>query len=254
MHFACTLALLQKGCIEMIVIPMLGRSSRFFTAGYSVPKYQLPLGGESVFAHSVRSFESQFHSTSFLFLVRSDHDARNFVAREIQRLGIKDYRIIEFAEETRGQAESVAIGIAEYHDSVPLLIFNIDTIRHNFQWPQPDQCSDGFLEVFKAEGDGWSFVEPTAGNKVARTTEKQRISDLCSNGLYSFAHAGDFRAAYCAYVAAGMHVNGELYIAPLYNFLIERGLDIRYRLISHQDIDHCGVPGDYERLKRTLGE
>lgn len=238
----------------MIIIPMLGRSSRFFNAGYSVPKYQLPLGGETVFSRSLRSFERQFRSTPFLFLVRADHNAMNFVSSEVQRLGIRDYRLIEFSEETRGQAESVALGIADYNDDIPLLIFNIDTIRHDFQWPTPDQCGDGFLEVFRAEGDGWSFIEPTVKGKVARTTEKQRISDLCSNGLYSFARAGDFREAFHSYIKTGMNVNGELYIAPLYNILIERGRDIRYRLIEATAIDHCGIPSDYEQLKHQLGE
>ena len=40
----------------MIIIPMLGRSSRFFNVGYDKPKYELPLGDETVFSSSVRSF------------------------------------------------------------------------------------------------------------------------------------------------------------------------------------------------------
>ena len=39
----------------MIVIPMLGKSSRFFDAGYERPKYQLPLGDGTVFSESVKS-------------------------------------------------------------------------------------------------------------------------------------------------------------------------------------------------------
>ncbi|HGG7172902.1 TPA: capsular biosynthesis protein, partial [Escherichia coli] len=33
----------------MFVITMAGLSSRFFNAGYTVPKYQLPLHGQTVF-------------------------------------------------------------------------------------------------------------------------------------------------------------------------------------------------------------
>ena len=40
----------------MIVIPMAGLSSRFTKAGYTKPKYMLPLAGKSVFAHSIESF------------------------------------------------------------------------------------------------------------------------------------------------------------------------------------------------------
>jgi len=233
----------------MIVIPMLGRSSRFSKAGYTLPKYQLELQGETVFSRSLRSFERQFHDTPFLFLVRNDHNARAFVADSVTKLGIADYRIIEFREETRGQAESVMLGTGDYAGDTPIVIFNIDTIRHDFSWPDADAFGDGFLEVFHGEGDGWSFVEPGDGNRVLRTTEKDRISDLCSNGMYGFKRLDDFREAYNYYLYSGMLVNGELYIAPLYNRLIGAGRDIRYRLLDAEVTEHCGVPADYEKLR-----
>ncbi|EGD6058824.1 capsular biosynthesis protein, partial [Escherichia coli] len=39
-----------------IVIPMAGQSSRFYKAGYDVPKYKLKINNKSVFFHSLRSF------------------------------------------------------------------------------------------------------------------------------------------------------------------------------------------------------
>lgn len=233
----------------MIVIPMLGKSSRFFSVGYTRPKYQLPLSDGTVFSSSVKSFEKYFDSEPFLFLVRQDYQARSFVAAEAIRLGIKDYRIVEFAHETRGQADSVALGISDYHDSVPILIFNIDTIRHNFIYPDAKNMGDGFLEVFKGNGDGWSFVQPGAGTNVLMTTEKERISDLCSNGLYYFARIADFREAFNHCISTGQHVLGELYVAPLYNYLIKQGRDIHFQLVDSSLVDHCGIPADYEKLK-----
>lgn len=171
------------------------------------------------------------------------------MAEKVTGLGISDFRIIEFHEETRGQAESVVLGIQDYADDTPIVIFNIDTIRRGFQWPDPTEFGDGFLEVFRAEGDGWSFVEPGEANRVLRTTEKDRISDLCSNGIYGFKRIEYFRQAYNHYLNRGTTVNGELYIAPLYNHLIGEGLDIRYRLLESDVTEHCGVPADYERLR-----
>ncbi len=233
----------------MIVIPMLGKSSRFFSAGYTRPKYQLPLAGGTVFSSSVQSFQRYFDAEPFLFLVRQDYEARHFVAAEATRLGIKDFRVVEFSNETRGQADSVALGISDYHNDVSILIFNIDTIRHNFVYPETNDIGDGFLEVFKGEGDGWSFVEPGPGTTVLRTTEKERISDLCSNGLYFFARIADFREAFRHYVSSGQQVLGELYVAPLYNYLIKQGRNINFQVVDSSLIDHCGVPADYEKLK-----
>jgi dTDP-glucose pyrophosphorylase len=236
----------------MIVFPMLGKSSRFKNAGYTIPNFQLPLGCNTVFTYSVKSFQRYFKNVPFLFLVRSDNDSANFVAQEVARMEIKDYRIIQFNYETKGQAESVALGIADYDDEVPLIIFNIDTIRLNFEMPSKDKFADGFLEVFKAAGDAWSFVEPGSDDKVLRTSEKHRISDLCSNGLYGFAKCKYFRLAYEDYLRSKKQVNGEIYIAPLYNYLINHGFDIRYTLVENTDIKNCGIPKDYEQLKKEF--
>jgi hypothetical protein len=236
----------------MIVIPMLGRSSRFFDAGYKLPKFQLPLGGETVFTKSVRSFEQQFESEHFLFIVRHDYDTKEFVRRELTNLGIMDFRILELNFETRGQAHSVDLGCADYADQLPITVFNIDTIRLGFNFPETLERGDGFLEVFQSEGENWSFVEAGDKNRVIRTTEKVRISNLCSNGLYNFARLGDFRDAFKT--ATEELQAGEIYIAPLYNDLIAKGLDIRYRLVEPSKILHCGLPADYEALKTRLSK
>lgn len=232
----------------MIVIPMIGRSRRFFDAGYSLPKFQLPLRGETVFSQVLRSFEAQFKSIPFLFLVRDDYNSATFVENEVFNLGIQDYRIVEFKNDTRGQAESVMIGIRDYDGRLPMVVFNIDTIRHNFIWPSRSEFGDGFLEVFHADGDGWSFVEPLDEKRVLRTAEKIRISNLCSNGMYGFSKIDSFRAAFTSYESNNIKSDGEFYIAPLYNLMIKEGLDIRYKTLPSSVIEHCGVPEDYVSL------
>lgn len=227
---------------------MLGKSIRFLQAGYIIPKYQLPLGDETVFCKSVRSFQDFFDDTPFVFIIRKDQNALNFVVKEISRLGIKDFRIIEFSYDTKGQAASVQIGIRDYSDDLPLIIFNIDTILNDFHLSDLDLIGDGLLEVFEGEGSSWSFVEPGKGNSVIRTTEKVRISNLCSNGLYFFKTVGLFRKAYSDYVQYE-NTNGEIYIAPLYNILINSGHDIRFKLVGADSIEHCGLPEHYEILK-----
>ena len=62
----------------MIVIPMLGKSSRFTNAGYNLPKYMLPVKDKSVFCWSMSSFENYFTTEEFLFLVRKDHECTDF--------------------------------------------------------------------------------------------------------------------------------------------------------------------------------
>lgn len=236
----------------MIVFPMLGKSSRFFNAGYLLPKYELPLGGETVFSKVVRSFECLFGTEHFSFIVRTDYGAHSFVKCEVEKMGIKSFEIREIGFETRGQAESVFLGINERDVDDRLIVFNIDTIRLNFSMPSEEMFGDGFLEVFEGVGDGWSFVEPSDGCRVKRTTEKVRISSLCSNGLYCFQRVGDFSEAYINALENPEIGAGEIYVAPLYNFLIKNGRDIRYRVVDPDLILHCGIPSDYECLKNKF--
>jgi NDP-sugar pyrophosphorylase family protein len=235
----------------MIVIPMMGKSSRFSNVGYKIPKYMLPIGSETVFDHSVKSFEKHFTDQHFVFIVRRDHCACEFVAQKAAKLGIKDFRIKELSVETKGQAESVRIASNDYNEYQSLIIFNIDTIRIDFEIPSKDNFGDGFLEVFEGEGEGWSFVEPVSGtSKVMRTAEKVRISNFCSNGLYAFRTISDFRAAYDDTFFGNDYAKNEFYVAPMYNILIKQGKDIRYHLVPQTKIHHCGLPEDYERYLR----
>tara|TARA_B100000242_G_C42993940_1_gene461535 strand:+ start:421 stop:1134 length:714 start_codon:yes stop_codon:yes gene_type:complete len=228
----------------MIVIPMLGKSSRFTNAGYSLPKYMLPVKDKSVFSWSMSSFENYFTTEEFLFLVRKDHECTDFLKKELSILGINRYEIIEFDKETSGQGESVYLGIKNYPAENNVLIFNIDTVRKGFNFKNFQSEQYGYLEVFKSAGTNWSFVEPGIGNNVIRTTEKDRISDLCSNGIYFFSDAD----MYCHYFEkySSMLKNKESYIAPMYNLLIKDGIDVFFEDVSDSKIIHLGTPDDYQ--------
>ena len=235
----------------MIVIPMAGRSQRFFDAGYAEPKFMLPLGGESVFAHAVGSFAAQFASLPFLFIVAPGAENTAFVRAECARLGLVDAKVVELAAITAGQAETVALGLdaAGVADTVPITIFNIDTFRPGFEFPGDWFAGlDGWLEVFEGEGANWSYVKPADGDLplASETAEKRPISNLCCTGLYHFVRAGDFRAALAAERAAPQAA--ELYVAPLYNHLIARGGRVGYSLIDPADVIFCGTPQEYQAL------
>ena len=242
----------------MIVIPMAGLSQRFTAAGYTIPKYQLRAGGVTLFAHCVGSFAGLFRSHEFLFVMRDIADTPAFVARECAALGLAQWRSIVLTGPTRGQAETVALGLdaAGIDDATPLTIFNIDTLRPGFRF-EPDMLasgSAGFLEVFVGDGANWSFVRAVPGSdrQVAEVREKDPISDLCCTGLYHFARAGDFRQAFAWAQAAGISTLGEFYVAPLYNTLIAAGADIRYTLVAPNDVILSGTPDEYENFRQRI--
>lgn len=235
---------------------MAGKSSRFFKAGYKKPKYELPLGPRScVFNEAIKSFKSYFESDLFLFITRDGPKVKGFVEKQCKELGIKKYEIISLKDETSGQAETVLLGLnkskfTNHNDEV--YIFNIDSIRINFKKPSRAFLDNigGYLEVFKGKGNHWSFALAKENNLVSKTTEKIRISDLCSNGLYYFSSANLFVETF--YDFEDINNYNEFFIAPMYNIMIEKNLKVKYKLVKNSDTLFSGVPSEYESLLKNF--
>jgi hypothetical protein len=240
----------------MIVIPMAGLSRRFTEAGYKVPKYMLEAHGRTLFDYAVLSFAEYFESVPFLFIARDIADTPAFIRARCEALGIKDFHCVALQRETRGQAETVALGLqaAGIKADTPITIFNIDTFRPGFRFPDFMDTSDGYLETFVGEGEAWSFVQPIAEgtDQVAETTEKRRISHFCCTGLYHFGRASAFLEAYGhdEKLSKEELQAGELYVAPLYNRLIAKGADIRFSIVPAEAVVFSGVPAEYHELLR----
>jgi hypothetical protein len=237
---------------------MAGLSRRFAEAGYTLPKYMLKARGRTLFAHAVGGFSAYFPSLPFLFVCRDVAGTPDFVRAQCAELGVREVRLAVLDRPTAGQAETVRLGLAlaGVEEATPLTIFNIDTFRPGFRFPEefPPDRVDGYLEVFRGEGANWSYVAPSpAGEwKVERTTEKVPISDLCCTGLYHFASAARFEDAYVGTYKTGAGTTAtEEYVAPVYNRLIASGRDIRYRLIGRDEVIFCGVPEEYDAFRNS---
>lgn len=243
----------------MICIPMAGMSSRFSKAGYQLPKYMLPIGEENVFSKCIKSFKNYFETELFVFIVRDIHDTPSWVSEQVKLLGIERWVVLTLDTETDGQADTVRLGLKQLKemqqiDNDELTIFNIDTFRPNLTFHKIIKDTVGVLEVFLGSGDQWSFVKPKRNNcdEVKETAEKQRISPFCSTGLYYFNSANTFLSALEKYEKDYDWINGELYIAPIYNVLIEEDKKVRYYIIDNNDVIFCGTPQEYEILIENL--
>ena len=236
----------------IFVFPMAGESRRFAHAGYDLPKFQLMMHGAPLFDHAVAGFSAYFRKDRFLF-VTSNAGGAAFVAERAMSLGLAKWETVNLGGGTSGQAETVMAGLekAGIGDQEAIIIFNIDTFRPRYRKPGhvADPSCTGYLEVFRGDGSGWSYVarDPRSPARVAAVAEKLPISDLCCTGLYHFRKAGDFRWAYCH--PAPPHSDAERaerYVAPLYNALIARGDRIGLTVIGPSEMICCGTPGEYE--------
>ncbi|MGY2048643.1 glycosyltransferase family 2 protein [Methylobacterium sp. JK268] len=238
----------------MIVIPMAGLSQRFRNAGYALPKYMLDLHGRSLFERTVGSFAHYFATEPFLFIARHEAETEAFIGREVARMGVARMQVVMLSEPTLGQADTVRLGLegAGVAADEPVTIFNIDTIRPGFRYPDRSWMAqaDGYLEVMDADDPGYSYARPhpDGDERVAETAEKRVISRLASTGLYYFRRAGDYHAAFEAERRAPSAP--ELYVAPMYNAMIAQGRDVRFHEVPVPEVLFCGTPAQYEDLQK----
>lgn len=228
-----------------IIIPMAGLSSRFTKAGYTLPKYMLYTGRKSLFRLAVESFEKYFSLSKFTFICRDVYCTKEFIKNECKLMGINDYNVI-ITEPTSGQAETVYIGVKNLNKDEDILIFNIDTFRLDYEFPE--NVGDGYLECFIGDGENWSYAkteDDTINSNVIETAEKRQISDFCSTGIYYFKTIEDFEKAF---LECKDNTNNERYVAPLYNCMIKDGKKVKVNLIDKSEVIFCGTPEEYEQF------
>ncbi|HDS4150172.1 TPA: capsular biosynthesis protein, partial [Escherichia coli] len=217
-------------------------------------KYMLEAHGKTLFSHSLYSFKRYFESEKFLFIALDVFETRGFIDAECIKLGIKDYDVAILGSPTQGQAQTVYMGLknASVLPNTPLTIFNIDTFRPGFSFPEHFDVNniDGYLETFVGEGKNWSNILPKEEDTytVALTAEKKEISKYCCTGLYYWRYARDFIRVFESYQKTSLSDvdAGEYYIAPMYNHLIAEGADVRYSVVPYSDVIFCGIPSEYE--------
>ena len=229
-----------------IVITMAGLGLRFRKAGYTVPKYQIEVKGKTLFEWSMSSLE-KFFGEPFIFLVRKEDDAENFIRTTCAGMGI-DAKIIQPESLTRGQAETALLAAEQWTPDEPLMIYNIDTYVEPGQLRAELIHGAGFIPCFTAGGTHWSFVKTDAQGKAVEVREKQRISDHCSIGAYYFESANLYAELYEKFYGGGSAT--EQYIAPMYNVLIERGAEVFIQDIPAEFVHVLGTPAEVEAFAR----
>lgn len=233
-----------------IVITMGGLGDRFRAAGYDIPKYMIEVKGRTLFEWSMTSLSGfKEIAEQIIFIVRHTEGVSEgrFIREKCQLLKINNFKIIEIDYLTDGQAATAMLAEKYWNQENELLIYNIDTYVEAGEMKYDQFCGDGFIPCFKAEGDHWSFVKLNDKDEVTEIQEKQRISDNCTIGAYYFRSCDLYAGLYHQYYDSGDYtVNGEKYVAPLYNHLLKQGGVIYISIIEADKVHVLGTP---EELK-----
>lgn len=238
-----------------VVITMGGLGSRFRKMGYKIPKYMIEAKGKTLFEWSMISLEGYAADVNqYIFIAMKDEavDVESFINEQCKKLRLPEYHVILLDYLTDGQATTASLAEKYWNSDNALLIYNIDTYVESGEMNSAELKGDGFIPCFQTEGDHWSFVRLDDSGKVVEIKEKKRISNYCTLGAYYFKTCKLYKDLYDEYYSKTQElVNGEKYVAPLYDYLLSKGGEIYISDIAPEKVHVLGTP---EELQAFLEE
>lgn len=236
-----------------VVITMAGIGARFRKAGYTVPKYMIEAKGKTLFEWSMDSLlDYNEHVSKYVFVVRKEDHSEEFIRRKCVGYGLHCVDIVEIDHMTDGQATTCMLAMPYCDDNEAIMVYNIDTYVEPYEMKYRDIYGDGHIPCFHADGDHWSFAKLNEEGKVTEVREKVRISNNCTLGAYYFSSAALYKKMYNEYyVDESRMEKNEKYIAPLYNYMIENGMDVTISIVDENKVHVLGTP---EELNAFIGD
>ena len=233
-----------------IVIPMAGAGSRFVAAGYVDPKPLVPLHGIPMIRLVIDNLRPQ-REHRFIFLCQQVHLQKYDLAAKLQRWA-PGSEVIPLQGLTEGAACTVLCAKALIDSDTELMIANsdqyIDADIDQYLSAMRARDLDAQIMTMKAHDPKWSFIKISNQGLVTAVVEKVVISDEATTGIYSFKSGRDFVRAAEAMIREGLRVNGEFYVAPTYNQLIQEGCRIGYFNVGREGAGMYGLgtPADLD--------
>jgi NDP-sugar pyrophosphorylase family protein len=231
-----------------IVIPMAGRGSRFAQVGYTMPKPLIDVHGKAMIHRVVENIGLSGH---YIFLVLKEHYNKYCLQYLLPLIcGNNKCDIIVVDQVTEGAACTVLLSKDFINNDEELLIANSDQLLDwsplHFINYMITKNADGGIVTFLASHPKWSFakVEESTG-LITEVAEKNPISNHATAGIYYFKQGCMFVKSAEQMISKDIRVNGEFYVCPIFNELINDSYNI-YNYPVPQ-IHGIGTPEDLER-------
>jgi len=227
---------------------MAGAGSRFATAGYSDPKPLITIHGVPMIRVVIENLRPK-GSHRFIFICQKTHIQAYGLAEKLEYWAPGSI-VVQLDEITEGAACTVLAAKRYINNKDELMIANsdqyIDTDINIYLDQIKKHYLDGLIMTMKANDPKWSFVGLSESGYVTNVVEKEVISDEATVGIYNFKYGCDFVRAAEAMISKDLRVNGEFYVAPTYNQLIQEEQKIGIHNIGSETAGMygLGVPSD----------
>jgi len=220
-----------------ILIPMSGAGRRFMEAGYKIPKTLIDVFGKPMIQRVVENIALKGR---YIFIVQSSLNAD-----ELLETIAPGCLIITTNALTEGAACSTLLAKEYIDNENPLLIANSDQLVEwnpiDFIGRMQNLRADGGILTFLAHHPKWSYVRCDYG-KVIEVAEKKVISNMATVGIYYYHKGSDYVRYAEQMIAKNIRVNGEFYVAPVFNEYIADGKVV----LTHpcEEMHGLGTPED----------
>ena len=238
-----------------LLLPIAGNGQRFIDAGYTSPKPLIEINGKTILDRSLESVK--LDNCNLIFIIREDH-VKDHNLNLVLRSRYKDCIMVIIPGLTDGALSTCLLAKEHIDNDEPLMIFTPDCYFE----PQVDPDNihkrfDGMVCVFESDSPAHSYVrlmyklqdDTDPEDYVCDVAEKEVISNLAIGGLYYWKKGSNFVKYGSEMIERNERVNGEFYIAPVFNRFIENGRHVGIDRNTRHDI--LGTPEDLEANKWT---
>lgn len=229
-----------------ILIPAAGKGSRFLGSKYTLPKPQIIVDGEPMIITAAKKLG---FTGRFIFIIQEHENRENTAAAIYSNFYMCDVAVIDFY--TDGPAETALIAKDLINSNEELIIANCDQIMDWRYWnadialKQLRKYDAGIVTV-RSNDPKHSYAR-ISDNTVYEVQEKIVISDHALTGIHYWKQGSDFvRTASKMCSENARSSNGEFYIGPTYNYLINENKKIGSYQIEQKAIHFIGTSTDLE--------
>ena len=228
-----------------IIIPMAEKGSRFSEAGYKNPKPLIDVNGKPMIARVIENLGMQ--DANHIFLILQEHEE---ILRPILEENCNNPTLVIVDTVTEGAACTALLAKEHIDNGYPLLMANCDQImdwdREDFLY-KTEFDIDGIIFTFRSDDLGNSYAKVNRHGYVTKVAEKELISNIATCGVYYWSQGRHFVKSAEQMIEKDIRINGEFYVCPTYNEMIENGLIINIHWVrNHHPI---GTP---DQLKEYL--
>lgn len=226
-----------------IVVPMAGRGSRFANVGYKMPKPLIDINGHHMIEYVINNIRPK-QGYRFIFICLEEHIKKYNLENMLKELE-PNCIIVPVTHVTEGAACTVLLSENYINNDDALMIANSDQYVDTDinEYLSKMESNDGLIMTMPANDPKWSFIKINDAGYVTDVREKEVISNEATVGIYNFKYGKDFVLFAHQMIDNNIRVNGEFYVAPVYNEMIKEGKKIIYCNVGEK-MYGLGTPED----------